>query len=77
MGKLFKAAIGFAIALTVLDGNAFWAELDSRSVHDLRAAIDREDPYGRLTAMAGEGAAALSARFGTDTAPPQARRLHP
>lgn len=77
MGKLFKAAIGFAVALTLLNGNAFWAGLDSRSVHDLRAAIAREDPYGRLNAMAGEGAAALSARFGTQAAASRARRLHP
>ena len=77
MGKLFKAAIGFAIALTLLDGNAFWAGLDSRSVHALRTAIAREDPYGRLDAMVGEGAAALSARFGTPTSDPRARSLHP
>jgi hypothetical protein len=77
MGKLFKAAIGFAIALTLLNANAFWAGLDGRAVHDLRVAIAHEDPYGRLGAMAGEGAAALSARFGTATSDPRARRLHP
>ena len=77
MGKLFKAVLGFAIALTLLQGKAIWTGLDSPALRDLRASIAQEDPYGRLNAMADEGVTALSARFGTDKPDPRARPLHP
>lgn len=48
MGKLFKAALGFAIALTLLQGKSVWAGLDNPHIRQMRADIAAELDSGSL-----------------------------
>jgi hypothetical protein len=77
MGKLFHAAAGFAIALTLLHGPAYWARLKSPSTLQIEADIAAQRPGARLEASLER---VIAPRNGTRTTPNlhagQARGLH-
>ncbi|MBV9993361.1 MAG: hypothetical protein JOZ72_18965 [Alphaproteobacteria bacterium] len=60
MGKLFKAAAGFAIALTVLYGQDYWAGWQGLAT--VKSDIANTEPLARLEAQIGT--------------PPEAHGLH-
>jgi hypothetical protein len=73
---IFRAALGFAIALTLLHGQGAWPG----SLAAIRADIAAQHPDAQLKSLLDEGASALVARIGTVRdeirRPPRARRLH-
>jgi hypothetical protein len=84
MGKLIRAAAGFAIALTLLHGPAYWAGLKSSSTLQIEADIAAQRPGMHLQASLDDGLAGLeqmvAPRNGTRMPPNlhdgQARGLH-
>lgn len=58
MGKLFKAAAGFAIALTLLYGQGYWAGWPGLT--GVKADIAAAEPLQRLQAQ-------METQFGTST----------
>jgi len=77
MGKLIRAAIGFAIALTLLNGEGFWARLGSPALLAVKADIAA---HPARTTLISSPENWLSSGNGTDRAPksrdPRARGLH-
>jgi hypothetical protein len=73
---IFRAALGFAIALTLLHGS--WT--GSPALAAVKADIAAQHPDVQLKSLLDEGASALAARIGTVRdeirRPPRARRLH-
>lgn len=77
MGKLIRATIGFAIALTLLNGEGFWARLGSPALLAVKADIASHPAHTTLDSSLNGW---LSSRNGTDSAPKsrdsRARGLH-
>jgi hypothetical protein len=48
MGKTIRATIGFAIALTLLNGEGFWARLRTPAVLAVKADIAAQNPTTKL-----------------------------
>jgi hypothetical protein len=75
---LLRAALGFAVALTLLQGQGI--RLDLPVLARVKADIAAQHPDAQLKSLLDEGASALAARIGTvrdEIAPPsRARRLH-
>jgi len=75
---LFRASLGFAIALTFLHGQGAWTA--SPALAAVKADIAAQHPQTQLNSLIDEGASALAARIGTVRdeirRPPRARRLH-
>lgn len=77
MGTLFRAAAGFAIALTLLHGTGIWSGLKTPQMRNVEAEIAATHPADRLEATLNN---LLVPRNGTVTLPKtpdgQARGLH-
>ncbi len=75
---IFRAALGFAIALTVLHGRAGWTA--SPALSAAKADIAAQHPQARLNSLIDEGVSMLAARICTVgneiRRAPRARRLH-
>lgn len=61
MGKLIRAATGFAIAIFVLYGQAPWARLQTPAVAAMKADIAAQRPGASLLASLDDTMAALHA----------------
>jgi hypothetical protein len=75
---IFRAALGFAVALTLLHGQGAWP--GSPALAAVKADIAALHPDAQLKSLLDEGASALAARIGTVRdeirRPSRARRLH-
>lgn len=75
---ILRAALGFAIALTLLHGRDAWP--GSPALAAVKADIAAQHPDAQLKSLLDEGASVLAARIGTVRdeirSPSRARRLH-
>jgi hypothetical protein len=66
MGTIIRASIGFAIALTMLQGTGFGSGFDTSRLRQIRADIASERPAVRIVAAV---RALLPPQKGTEAAP--------
>jgi len=69
MGKLFRAATGFMLALWLLHGEAPWVHWGTPGVLALKADIAVRHPGARLAQELNAGLEGLMTRDGTAPAP--------